>query len=1281
MRVALTIGTLHGKTNARREDALVLFLQVLADTLNPENSLHGELLTIANELENELAQTSQTAPGTPASLLQHLQNVLSGCPEFESDSYLQSVFVDSRIRPWRNAIPKAESIAQRVSGVIEVLYRNTDDHRQNALMLFLYVLAEMRDPEDALRDDLMALALELEELLSSEEGRERFATMLQGRGREVDLHQFEPGVMELPPGSLSATPPVTSPEPPTPDFHGKLSQLSSWPRLALTGEAIPVKIEVLNLSNQLWPANGPAVVQVTSRVYDTGTQEVVEEYRQFLLEALPPDKSLEVDLRFKVPTAGDYGVAWYIAAGESRDYQERGALNAPKPVQVLGEAELLAGLKSPPESPGARKEWIENIGQLAKREIAPDLKRSIVELGLVPALFDAAEIGKAAIESLHALYEINAELVQPLLCETLANRRADLAPVYELTAPRRTTATTRKWLESLLPGKESTHQSPRVSPDTESRSPTHAVDSTSTPVVTVYTPLSPPPSENTVTVEVSPEFVVVEHRGTQYKSPNRLNLAALADKSYGSPRTYGELLFKGIFHTEAAVGFEGRSTYDGFVIAGADKGNLRFALSLHSTFATYKWEYLWKPDDGEPLAVREGTPFYRLDCKKEVRVVGARPIKIVAAICNPTTLGPESKNLNLRALSKLDVAQQRDILEAGLKRLQKAGLVEYTLLDGEDQRPPATFDNIKETLQEGYHVLHILAHGLYIAGKYYLVMEMPDRKHDLVPVDRFDKPVLGHRLRLVVLAACHSGISDTGETFHALGPHLLKLGVPAVIAMQDRVPVETVQLFTQRFYDDLARSGRIDMAMAATRYDIYNANRQSGDWGIPVLLMSTDDGRLFKVDEESARQKLPPLQPEIRSYAELAGNGDPRPRLLAESFEARACEYGVDQATLGTLRAVIAPSLAGAFPRQEAESFAPRQDRNGLSRELNRPFEIAADGLEAYVRLNGKLDLPSGTYAQVASALNSGKHIILIGPPGNGKTCLAHQICAYAKAQHLSTDTFFTTATADWTTFDTVGGYIPTAQQTLEFRPGVFLKAICAGQWLVIDEINRAEIDKAFGELFTVLSGQQVDLSYMVGKHQVRVLPPLESDSGDWVPQVAREDGCDYVVHPHWRIVGTMNVYDKSYLFQMSFAFMRRFAFIDVDLPDHDAFMRLCDKWIGGCPLAEAPDSEITDLQEKLKTLLQADSVLMRLRALGPAIVKDMIHYVGDRYKHKNDSKLPDLLGEAFLLYAVPQLDGLDHEEIRKIFEEIHGLLGQTSAHRSIVARIQSLYPHASLEK
>ena len=115
----------------------------------------------------------------------------------------------------------------------------------------------------------------------------------------------------------------------------------------------------------------------------------------------------------------------------------------------------------------------------------------------------------------------------------------------------------------------------------------------------------------------------------------------------------------------------------------------------------------------------------------------------------------------------------------------------------------------------------------------------------------------------------------------------------------------------------------------------------------------------------------------------------------------------------------------------------------------------------------------------------------------------------------------------------------------------------------MIDEINRAEIDKAFGELFTVLSGQRVDTPHRVGSYPVRVLPFAKVDvtrPTSWIPADVRPGGYDYVVHPNWRIIGTMNVYDRSALYSLSLAFMRRFAFIDLDLPAQ--YIDLCQRWI-----------------------------------------------------------------------------------------------------------------------
>ena len=141
-----------------------------------------------------------------------------------------------------------------------------------------------------------------------------------------------------------------------------------------------------------------------------------------------------------------------------------------------------------------------------------------------------------------------------------------------------------------------------------------------------------------------------------------------------------------------------------------------------------------------------------------------------------------------------------------------------------------------------------------------------------------------------------------------------------------------------------------------------------------------------------------------------------------------------------------------------------------------------------------------------------------------------------------------TTATTEWTTFETIGGLQPTLEGLI-FRPGMFVDAIESGTWLVIDELNRSNFDRAFGQLFTVLSGQAVVLPFKREGQRTRIsLVP---------PGVDGRPSTDAIRVPAtWRIIATMNVFDKNLLFEMSFALMRRFAFIEVGTPDEEAYQR-----------------------------------------------------------------------------------------------------------------------------
>jgi hypothetical protein len=272
------------------------------------------------------------------------------------------------------------------------------------------------------------------------------------------------------------------------------------------------------------------------------------------------------------------------------------------------------------------------------------------------------------------------------------------------------------------------------------------------------------------------------------------------------------------------------------------------------------------------------------------------------------------------------------------------------------------------------------------------------------------------------------------------------------------------------------------------------------------------------------------------------------------------------------------------------------------------------------------------------AAIDAGKHVVLTGPPGTGKTTLAYLAAEVAQGAMLCTGFLPTTATTEWTTFETIGGFQPTSEGLI-FRPGMFVEAIESGRWLVIDELNRSNFDRAFGQLFTVLSGQAVVLPF---KRRGRAQPISLVPSGVPAPV-----DTDVIRLPaSWRIIATMNVFDKNLLFEMSYALMRRFAFVEVASPGEDAYRALL----------EGPGSIVRELLP-----------LRRFRDLGPAVYLDAARFAARRAQ--DDVSRSRVLYEVFYGYFLPQFEGIDDEAATALYRAIEPLLDtkeQLEAQRTV---------------
>lgn len=270
--------------------------------------------------------------------------------------------------------------------------------------------------------------------------------------------------------------------------------------------------------------------------------------------------------------------------------------------------------------------------------------------------------------------------------------------------------------------------------------------------------------------------------------------------------------------------------------------------------------------------------------------------------------------------------------------------------------------------------------------------------------------------------------------------------------------------------------------------------------------------------------------------------------------------------------------------------------------------------------------------AAAVAALLAGKDVVFTGPPGTAKTTLAEAIALAAAEAGQCDGHLLTTATSDWTTFETIGGLRPRKDGELEFSDGQFLEAIRNNHWLIVDEMNRSNFDRAFGQLFTVLSGQSVTLPYtgQSGK-PIRLA---------WAGSAAsKSEDHEIVEIPlEWRLIGTMNVFDKSLLFEMSFALMRRFAFIEVPAPSEATYRALIDDRSEGDEDAAAAAGSLLTVR--------------RVKEIGPALFMDMARFAQAR-RSLGPISTSELTYQLFYSYLLPQFEGIDDQEA----ETLAGLL------------------------
>lgn len=323
------------------------------------------------------------------------------------------------------------------------------------------------------------------------------------------------------------------------------------------------------------------------------------------------------------------------------------------------------------------------------------------------------------------------------------------------------------------------------------------------------------------------------------------------------PQGYGEALGKALFQDDVR---------DAFVsaLSAADE-HLRVALFVEADdLKALRWERICAPMNGcwDFLTLSQRTPFSLLTPSATDHFpppVLDYDVRALVVVASPQGLGSYK-------LDSFDVGRA----VAGV--CSAFGVIPYEALASVDDKieaaGPPTLDELVARLTDGdFTLLHVVCHGQYRKkdGESLLFLAKADGGVDPVSATRLIERLrlLGAGLpRMVFLSTCESAAPEAEGALGGLAQRMVReLGVSAVVAMTEKVSVETANALGAAFYPRLLSHGQPDLALAEAAASL----AERADITTPALFCrAPEDNRIIEIPQGDARLVIEtkPYEPE-----------------------------------------------------------------------------------------------------------------------------------------------------------------------------------------------------------------------------------------------------------------------------------------------------------------------------------------------------------------------------------------------------------------------------------